>query len=234
MQLFYDRNFTGSGTAELTAAQSHHCVNVMRMGVGDELWVSDGAGTIYECRLVEAHAKHCTVEVVGIAKKEDAKCKYRIELAVAPTKNIERTEWLVEKAVEVGVASFTPIVCRRSERKTVKLERLERIVESASAQSQKAWLAELGDVTPFEEFVAAHPSGLIAHCNDDGGGVPKIEIPYGQEHYTILIGPEGDFAPEEVAFAIAHGYRSITLGEERLRTETAALYAAIEAAVKSR
>lgn len=234
MQLFYDRDFAGQGTTSLTAAQSHHCVNVMRMVVGDGLWMGDGAGTIYECRLSQAHAKHCTVEVVDIAKKEGEKCKYRIDLAVAPTKNIERTEWLVEKAVEVGVARFTPIICCRSERKTVKSERLERIVESASAQSQKAWLAALGDVTPFEEFVAAHPGGLIAHCNDQGGGVPKIEIPHGQEHYTILIGPEGDFAPEEVAFALSHGYRAITLGEERLRTETAALYATIEATVKSR
>ncbi|MEG1588360.1 MAG: RsmE family RNA methyltransferase [Mucinivorans sp.] len=230
MQLFYNQNFTADSLQELTAGQSHHCVNVLRMGSGSTLWVSDGAGTLYECRIVEPSAKRLVVEVIA-TQKEYGKRPYTLDLAVAPTKNFDRMEWLVEKATEVGIDSFTPLLCEHSERKVVKDERLIRIVESAAAQSEKAYLPRVNSLTPFKKFIADHPKGLIAHCID-GAAQPKITLP-AQTHYTILIGPEGDFSPAELDRAIEAGYQGLTLGSERLRTETAALYATIGAAFQN-
>ncbi|MEG1414293.1 MAG: RsmE family RNA methyltransferase [Mucinivorans sp.] len=237
MQLFYNTDFITTATGgvaigmrrELTAAQSHHCVNVLRMGVGAPLWVSDSQGTIYECRVCTANAKQTQVEITSI-KKEYARRPYRLDLAVAPTKNFDRMEWLIEKATEVGIDSFTPLLTEHSERKVVKTERLMRIMESAAAQSQKAYLPQLNEMTSFADFVATHPAGLIAHCIDQAQE-RKITMPK-ETNYTILIGPEGDFSPAELNSALAAGYRGLDLGPSRLRTETAALYAVIAAAIK--
>lgn len=227
MQLFYDLNFTGASSWELSTPQSHHCINVMRMGVGASLWLSDGRGMLAECRVVSPHSKHCMVEVIGVLKDHNPR-PYTLSLAVAPTKNIERIEWMVEKATEIGIDRFTPLLCERSERKVVKRDRLERIIESAAAQSEKAYLPLLDDITPFKEFVTNNPGGLIAHCIE---GHEKIAVPPNLKHYTILIGPEGDFSPAELEFALAHNYTGLSLGSQRLRTETAALYAVAAAAI---
>lgn len=230
MQLFYNQTLSGScdPLIELTAQQSHHCLNVMRMGVGSEVHISDGAGVIYHCRIVATNAKHCTVEVIDTIRDYN-KRNYRLDLAVAPTKNFDRMEWLIEKATEIGIDSFTPLLCARSERKVVKMERLERIVESAAAQSQKAYLPVVNQLTSFQEYIKTHPNGFIAHCIENSPS--KIELPR-SAHYTILIGPEGDFSPAELDQATEAGYRGLTLGNQRLRTETAALYATVAAALR--
>lgn len=230
MQLFYNQTLTQGGEplVELTTAQSHHCVNVMRMGVGAEVHISDGQGTIYECRIVVPNAKHCSIEVVSTIRDYN-KRSYKLDLAVAPTKNFDRMEWLIEKATEIGIDSFTPLLCARSERKVVKMERLERIAESAAAQSQKAYLPVVNELTSFKEYIKTHPGGFIAHCIE--ATPTKVELPT-KAHYTILIGPEGDFSPAELNQALEAGYQGLTLGNQRLRTETAALYATVAAALR--
>lgn len=226
MQLFYNRDFTGQGQWALSSAQSHHCINVMRMTQGDSLWISDGKGGLFDCRIVLASSKETIVQSVG-ERHEYGKRPYTLDLAVAPTKNIDRIEWLVEKATEIGIDSFTPLLCEHSERKVVKEERLAKIIESAAAQSQKAYLPRLNELTSFKKYVTQNPGGLIAHCIE---GETKTRMS-ACGHYTILIGPEGDFSPAELALAIGNRYEGLSLGSQRLRTETAALYAVAAAAV---
>lgn len=229
MLLIYDKGMS-LGRNALSAAQSHHCSAVLRMSVGQELLVGDGKGAIYKVKIVESSKKICIVETVESIAGFGCQ-KYGINLAIAPTKNFERVEWAVEKAVEIGVDSITPILTSRCERKVVKYERLEKIVASAAGQSLKAFLPTLNELTDFEKFVAENPGGLIPHCNEQYN---RITMPKGEANYTILIGPEGDFSPSEVEMAVSCGYRGITLGNERLRTETAAIYALIEASLFSK
>lgn len=221
MHLIYNRNFLSADplTWVLTLEQSHHAMRVLRMRVGDRIGVSDGAGTIAECRLVEP--MRFEVEQSQVV----APRPYTIHLAVAPTKNIDRIEWLVEKAVEVGIDRFTPLLAEHSERKNIKIERLLRIVESASAQSQKAFLAVVDELTPVDQFLRAHRGGWIAHCAD--GSKTALKEAAQTPNYRVLIGPEGDFSPREVELAIGQGYQGLSLGAERLRTETAALVAVV-------
>lgn len=221
MHLIYNRDFLSSdaSTWRLTPQQSHHAVHVLRMKVGDRIAVSDGAGTIAECRLVDALGFE--VEQTQVHQPRP----YTIHLAVAPTKNIDRIEWLVEKAVEVGIDRFTPLLADHSQRKNIKIERLLRIVESASAQSQKAFLASVDELTSVDQFLKANPGGWIAHCAD--GQKTELKVAAQSDHYRVLIGPEGDFSPREVALAAEQGYKELSLGSERLRTETAALVAVV-------
>ena len=219
MHWIYNRSFAASdpSTWVLSSEQSHHACRVLRMGAGSRLSVSDGAGTVCVCRLVDA--ARFEVEQTTFCPVRP----YTVHVAVAPTKNIERIEWLVEKATELGIDRFTPLLAEHSERKNIKLERLVRLVESASAQSQKARLAVVDDLTPFEKFVEQYPAGWIAHCG--GGDKTPLKQAALSTDYRVLIGPEGDFSPREVALALEKGYKALSLGDERLRTETAALLA---------
>lgn len=221
MHLLYNRDFLSSDATTwlLTAEQSHHALRVLRMKVGDRVAVGDGAGTIAECRLLDS--MRFEVEQT----QTYAPRPYTVHLAVAPTKNIDRIEWLVEKAVEVGIDRFTPLLTDHSERKNIKIERLVRIVESASAQSQKAFLASVDELTPIDSFLKAHQTGWIAHCG--AGEKTALKQAAKDERYRVLIGPEGDFSPREVALALEQGYQGLSLGGERLRTETAALVAVV-------
>ncbi|WP_298652751.1 16S rRNA (uracil(1498)-N(3))-methyltransferase [uncultured Proteiniphilum sp.] len=209
----------------LPEKESQHCVKVLRMREGDRLTVTDGEGSFYECILIQAHPKHCLVSIQNSVDKPKG-WNYGLRIAFAPTKQMERNEWFVEKAVEIGIDRFTPILCNYSERKEIKKERLEKIAVSAMKQSQQAYLPEIEELTGFEEFISRPVSGkkYIAHCYD----LPKeplAQLYQKEEDVLILIGPEGDFSPEEVEKAIASGFEPVTLGESRLRTETACLAA---------
>ncbi len=229
MQFFYSKD-TESNLYTLSEEESKHCVKVLRMEIGAEINVVDGHGTLCRCRIAEAHPKHCEVEVVERVK-EYGKRSFRLHVAVAPTKNTARMEWFIEKAVEIGIDEITPIVCDHSERCILKQERMEKIAVSAMKQSLKAYLPVINAPTPLTSIInnisAIKPSNLskyIAYC--DGENRTPLREAYTQgSDALILIGPEGDFSPEEVRLALKQGFKPVTLGECRLRTETAALAA---------
>lgn len=209
----------------LPEKESQHCVKVFRMREGDELTVTDGKGFFYECTLLHANPKQCMVSIQKSIEKPRA-WNYRLRIAFAPTKQMERNEWFVEKAVEIGIDRFTPIICHYSERKEIKKERLEKIAVAAMKQSQQGYLPEIEDLTGFEKLITCPFKGkkYIAHCYD----LPKdplAQLYQKGEDVLILVGPEGDFSKEEVEQAIAAGFEPVTLGESRLRTETACLAA---------
>ena len=216
-------------TLTLGEEDSKHCVKVLRMAEGDTIQVVDGNGTLYTCRIAMAHPKRCVVEVVD-SVKQLPHWGCRITLAIAPTKNLDRIEWLVEKCVEMGIDRIIPLRCHNSERTVLKTERLKKIMVSAMKQSLKATLPQLDEMTPIEQVIGQAGSGIrcIAYCDALLPREERISLATaykpGQD-VTVLIGPEGDFSPEEVAMAREAGFVPVTLGESRLRTETAGLMA---------
>ena len=232
MQLFYAPDIVPP-LHTLGEEESKHCVRVLRMGAGDTLHLTDGRGTLYRARIVEAAPKHCTVEVVETIPDYE-RLPYTLTMAVAPTKNIDRFEWFLEKAVEVGVTRIVPLLCDHSERRSINDERARRIVVSAMKQSLKAFLPQIDPMTRFADLVASTfaPVRLIAHCA--ATGQPKAYLPRAIEKgapAVILIGPEGDFSPEEINFALENRFTAVTLGDQRLRTETAAVAAVVMTSV---
>ena len=226
MQLFYAPDIT-LPLYTLGEEESKHCVRVLRLGEGDHLHLTDGRGNMHLCEVVDAHPKRCSVKIVS-TEYEFEKMNYRLVMAVAPTKNIERFEWFLEKATEIGVSEFIPLETAHSERRTIKLEREQRVITSAVKQSLKAYHPELHDMTEFRKLLDMPFEGrrFIAHCGNAVKGKSYLakSISAG-ENVMILIGPEGDFSPEEVALAVECGFEEITLGHQRLRTETAAVVA---------
>lgn len=213
-------------TGVLPESDSGHCCRVLRMKEGDEVWVVDGKGHRYRCTIVEAHPKHTAVE---IAAAEDVMPHwgFSLTLAVAPTKHSDRMEWLLEKAVEIGVDRIVLLRCQRSERKAMKLDRLEKVMVSAMKQSLKGMLPLLEEVTTFGSFVKSVPENyqkFFGYCSAE---FPRLDFSKAfrkGKDTVIMIGPEGDFSPEEVAMAVESGFVPVTFGASRLRTETAALY----------
>lgn len=216
-------------TLTLGEEDSKHCVKVLRMGEGDTIEVVDGNGTLYTCRITMAHPKRCAVEVTE-RMQQPPHWGHRIVLGVAPTKNLDRIEWLVEKCVEMGVDRIIPLRCHNSERTVLKTERLKKIMVSAMKQSLKATLPLLDEMTPVAQLLAEPFEGTrcIAYCDE--------QLPRGQrltltgvyrpgQDVMVLIGPEGDFSPKEVQAARDAGFMPVTLGESRLRTETAGMMA---------
>jgi 16S rRNA (uracil1498-N3)-methyltransferase len=213
-------------TLTLPEADSGHAVRVLRMQPGDELQVVDGRGHKFTCRLLDNHSKHAAVEIIGC---EDVTPVWHnhITVMVAPTKNNDRMEWLVEKLVEIGINRIVPVKCARSERKEIKRERLEKIAVSAMKQSLKATLPEITEMMPIAEALRTYdaPQKFMGYCDD------AVERKLLAKEYragidtVILIGPEGDFSPAEVQAAIAARFVPVTMGDNRLRTETAALVA---------
>lgn len=209
----------------LSEEESVHCVRVLRLGEGAEIDLIDGVGNFYRARIVQAHPKHCMVEVLETLP--DRTPPFMAHIAMAPTKNFDRTEWFVEKATEVGIGGFHFITSQHSERKQLKLERVEKIVVSALKQSVKALKPQIGEWMDFKRFVAQPFEGqkYICHCNP--GEKPLLNnVCRPGTPVLVLIGPEGDFSPEEVVFAQEHGFQAVSLGDTRLRTETAAFVAA--------
>ena len=216
-------------TLTLGEEDSKHCIKVLRMAEGDTIEVVDGNGTLYNCRITMAHPKRCAVEVVETIQ-QPPHWGHRIVLGVAPTKNLDRIEWLAEKCVEMGVDRIIPLRCHNSERTVLKTERLKKIMVSAMKQSLKATLPLLDEMTPLERILAEPFDGTrcIAYCDEQ---LPRDErhtlagVYRPGSNVMVLIGPEGDFSPEEVQAARDAGFVPVTLGESRLRTETAGMMA---------
>lgn len=223
MQIFYTPDIAVN--PELPEEEAGHCVRVLRLSEGDEIILTDGKGSFYKAAISRAHPKHCEVAIQE-SWKQPALWNFNLHIAVAPTKNMDRMEWFAEKATEIGINAITCLNCRFSERREIKPARLEKILVSAMKQSQKATLPTLEGMTDFKKFVSAPFEGrkFIAHCEE--GEKPLLKQIYQPgENVLILIGPEGDFSPEEIKLARENGFEPISLGESRLRTETAALVA---------
>ena len=228
MQLFYAPDVT-LPLYTLNDEESKHCVRVLRLRQGDTLHLTDGRGSLHRCEIVEAHQHHCTVKIVE-TQSEYGRRPYSLTMAVAPTKNIDRYEWFLEKATEVGVDRIVPIECDHSERRTIKHEREERVITSAVKQSIKAYHPTLDEMTDVKKLISVPFEGrkFIAHCDssfEKRDYLPSIIKK--TENILILIGPEGDFSPEEIKFALENGFEAISLGDQRLRTETAAVAATV-------
>jgi len=222
-QLFYAPHIE-NGLARLDEEESRHLLTVLRRQPGDRLQLTDGRGYFYEAEVVEAGKKHALVQILQIT--ETPPPPERLHIAIAPTKQIERFEWFLEKATEIGVQEITPLLCRRSERSAIRLDRLEKILVSAMKQSLQSRLPQLNPLTPCAALIrgAAAPQRFIAWCADTP--LPQLcAVLRPAADALILIGPEGDFAPEEIALAQENGFAGVSLGPTRLRTETAGLVA---------
>jgi 16S rRNA (uracil1498-N3)-methyltransferase len=213
-------------TGLLPEQESVHCCRVLRMKAGDCLTVVDGAGHIFECMLTDANPRSASVEI--ISKSDEIKAwRPRITLAVAPTKNGDRMEWLVEKAVEMGIDEIILLNCQHSERRKFNIDRLRKIAISAMKQSLKATLPNIPDMIDFKLFISSvkECDRYMGYCDKDYPRREFVKEYDGRKDVTILVGPEGDFSPEEVQIAVEAGFIPVTFGNTRLRTETAALYA---------
>jgi 16S rRNA (uracil1498-N3)-methyltransferase len=223
MPLFYAPDIIEN--ALLPETEALHCLKVLRMQTGDLLCLTDGKGNFYRAEIREAHPKHCKLQMLECIPQEPL-WTGKIEIAVAPTKNIERMEWFAEKATEIGIDAIHFLNCRFSERKEIKTERIRKVLIAAMKQSGKARLPELPELIDFKKWIAKDFNGqkLIAHCYP--GEKQLLSQVYRKNgNVRVLIGPEGDFSEEEITLAEARGFVSISLGESRLRTETAALTA---------
>lgn len=227
MHLFYTPDIL-SDTYTLHEDESKHCIKVLRLQLGDSITLIDGKGGLYEAEIIDAHPKKTTLSIKNV-QREYGKRNHYLHIAIAPTKNIERIEWLLEKATEIGIDEVSFIICDRSERKEVKMDRLNKIVTSAVKQSLKAYHPKLNEALSFKNFITKTQASqkFIAHCLPEEKKTLKDCINT-QADYVILIGPEGDFTAEEIILAIDNNFNPITLGNSRLRTETAALAACFE------
>ncbi len=226
MQLFYTTEVDDT-SGSLPAHESKHAVRVLRKKQGDEIQVTDGKGALYFCRINDASPQKCTFTVTRVEQKERGR-DYSLHIALSPTKSIDRYEWFLEKAVELGVDEITPVYTKNSERKRIKTERCERVIRSAAKQSLQLHFPVLRPECTLESFLDQNSEGAIAYCGDfDGKTLFSHWLLNGsdQKKHTLLIGPEGDFTHDEVSAAVAAGYSVVGLGNSRLRTETAGVYA---------
>jgi len=210
---------------ELLFEEAQHCIKVLRKKEGDKILLADGKGNFYDAEIVQANPKHCIVNIINVIQHPKG-WNFNLHIAFAPTKNMDRVEWFAEKATEIGIDRFSPVLCQYSERKEIKPQRIEKILVSAMKQSQKAILPQLDEMLPFARFIQQDFDGqkFIAHCYPQEKPILKDVYKRG-ENALILIGPEGDFSEKEVEEAIKHGFQPVSLGKSRLRTETAALVA---------
>jgi 16S rRNA (uracil1498-N3)-methyltransferase len=224
MHIFYTPELSGN-TYTLDETESKHCIRVLRLEKGNEITLVDGRGGFFTAQIADPNPKRCVINVVRL-ELNFGKRDYQIHIAIAPTKNMDRIEWFLEKATEIGIDRVTPLLCRFSERKEVKLDRLEKVMVSAMKQSLKAYLPKLDELTKFTDFIRQPFEGqkFIAHCEEQHRELLKNLVePNG--NYLILIGPEGDFSPDEIELAISAGFVPVSLGDSRLRTETAGVVA---------
>lgn len=218
-----------SEITELPEDEARHVSRVLRMQAGDEIMLMDGEGCYYRAALTIVSNHRCNYEILETLPQQ-RQWQRRLHLAIAPTKLIDRMEWMAEKAVEIGIDELTFLDCKFSERSVIKLSRMEKIVVSAVKQSHKAWMPVLNEMTAFKQFIDTPRSGakFIAHCYGEVERTylfEEISRLSADEDITVLVGPEGDFSIDEVRYAVNAGYKSIHLGDSRLRTETAGLYA---------
>lgn len=225
MQLFYNPSISQDAeTFFFDKEESKHIIKVLRKKEGDNLFVTNGLGFLFKTEITLASDSKCFVKIVSSEKSEPL--KYQLHLAVAPTKMNDRFEWFLEKATEIGISEITPIICEHSERKIIKTDRFDKIIQSAMKQSLQYYLPKLNEPIAFKDFIKQPNNGLnlIAHCEEtDKKSLKEIAQP--NENITILIGPEGDFSEKEIKLALENNYVPVTLGNTRLRTETAAVVA---------
>lgn len=225
MQLFYNPELDGSVSQfSFGAEESNHIVKVLRMKEGDEVQITNGRGILFKAKIIDADPKRCRAEINATQKKHSK--MFWLHLVVAPTKMNDRFEWFLEKATEIGVNEITPIICEHSERKVVKQERMQRVVQAAMKQSLRTYLPKINEAISYADFLKQQHKGLlfIAHCAEE----EKVELKRrvaADKDITILIGPEGDFSSAEINDAYEKGFLPVSLGEARLRTETAAVVA---------
>ena len=230
MYLFYATDIPQSievgQQMQLDEEESAHAVRVLRYAAGDTIRIADGRGHMYEAVITNPHPKHCEVEIRSI-EKQTKHHQGDVHIAVAPTKNIERMEWLAEKCTEIGLDRLTPLLCHYSERKQIRVDRLGKIILSAAKQSLSAYLPHLDELTNFKDFVlsATEERRYIAHSSPwlDKKDLREQLRQTPAASTIVLIGPEGGFSDEEVRFAMEHGFVPVSLGDARLRTETAAI-----------
>ena len=225
MQLFYNATINeATETFSFDREESKHIIKVLRKKDGDILFVTNGLGFLFKTEIVLASDSKCTVQMVSFEKA--AAVPFQLHLVVAPTKMNDRYEWFLEKATEIGIQEITPIICDRSERKVINIERFEKIILSAMKQSNELYLPKLNPAISFKEFMKQKNKGLqlIAHCEETDKKTLKSVLQSNTD-VTILIGPEGDFSEKEIALALEQNYIPVSLGNTRLRTETAAVVA---------
>ncbi len=229
MHLFYTPDIELSHPKYfLNEEESKHAVRVLRLELGHEVQLIDGKGGLYTARIEDAHPKRTILQITNVVTAYNKRSHY-LHIAIAPTKNLDRLEWFLEKATEIGIDEISLIICQRSERKEAKTERLNKIITSAIKQSLKAYHPVLNEVIAFNKLIAKPFDGqkFIAHC-EPGDKINLKDELQPQGNYLVMIGPEGDFSPSEISAALDNGYKPLTLGEARLRTETAALEACFE------
>ncbi len=224
MHIFYTPDISGN-IYTLDETESKHCIRVLRLEKGDEITLVDGRGGFFSAEIADPDPKRCSVKVIRRELNSGLR-HFQVQLAIAPTKNTDRMEWFLEKATEIGISRVTPLLCRYSERKEIKHDRLEKVMVSAMKQSLKAYLPKLDELTKFDEFIRQPFEGqkFIAHCEEQHRELLKHVVEPNQ-NYLILIGPEGDFSTEEIDAALTAGFRPVSLGDSRLRTETAGVVA---------
>lgn len=227
--MFYADDINESMTCfTLSEDESKHCVRVLRMKVGDEVMITNGQGLAFQTRILSDHPKRCELEIFNSITEEKQRDN-RLHIAVAPTKNIERIEWFVEKATEIGIDEITMLICDNSERDVVKIDRLNKVAISAMKQSLRFTLPTINPPIRFDDFVnnITEEIRFIAHCEDN---MPRQELKDSiirNNNIVVVIGPEGDFSQTEIEAAIKNRFKPVSLGNARLRTETAALTALI-------
>lgn len=227
MHIFYTPDIN-SEYYILNEEESKHCIKVLRLSAGSMIQLVDGKGGFYQAIIEDPHPKRTRIKIQSSVHSYGKRNHY-LHIAFAPTKNIERTEWFLEKATEIGIDEITPIICDRSERRDFKIQRLNKVITSAVKQSIKAYHPKLNEAQKFSDFIQ-HSSGshkFIAHCIESEKTALKEHVKVNSD-YIVIIGPEGDFTPSEVALAVKQDFIPITLGNSRLRTETAALEACFE------
>ena len=224
MQLFYQPNLELNTTQLLNEEESRHCTQVLRLKTGDIIHITNGHGSLFDAELIEVNHKKC---VIAITKeiKTIKPLNYSLHLAIAPTKNMDRMEWFVEKAIEMGIDEITPLICSRSERKEIKTERLKKVAVSAMKQSLKYFIPQINEAIYFNDFISKTKIDNAFICFGEAPQNNQLHtFQTNQKHNIFLIGPEGDFTPKEIISATEKGYQALNLGTSRLRTETAAMH----------
>ncbi|GFD92687.1 ribosomal RNA small subunit methyltransferase E [Alteromonas sp. KUL156] len=225
MQLFYNPDLlTTSKEITFNKDESRHIIRVLRKKEGDILHITNGNGILFFAEIIIGNDKKCIAKIIKYEEKPSTR-DYYLHVAIAPTKNNDRLEWFLEKATEIGIDEITPIICKNSERKVVKVDRLERIIQSAMKQSLQFTLPKLNPPINFSDFIKNDFSEeiFIAHCENDTEKKFLKNVASLTSKYTVLIGPEGDFSPEEIQESLNKKFIPISLGKNRLRTETAGL-----------
>lgn len=232
MHCFYEPDLSGESVL-LSEEESKHAVRVLRLSAGDQVELLDGKGTRAVAEVSDGHPKRCVLTIISRSSEPTGR-NFRLHIAVAPTKNIDRIEWFVEKATEIGVDEITFLECEHSERDTIKIDRIEKVAISAMKQSQQSHLPKINDLVSFTDFVSSCEAEikLIAHCIDSERKDLR-EFDFSNKSVAILIGPEGDFSEAEISKALAAKFMAVIMGCTRLRTETAALYAVNTVHVKA-